>query len=102
MLWLLKSGVKRTFKNGKIDFFHMPKTCHGMCDIISKLALIQSLVVLLKIYEIENWDNVNSSVISPMLPKDCSHICILKQNVHFICGRSLNQHNNSTLQTNLT
>ena len=73
-------------KTAKISLFHKPKTCLGMCDITLKLVLIQSLVVVLKIYKVKNLTNITSTVILPMLPKRCEQICIFKLNVHFTCG----------------
>ena len=91
-----KRRRKRTFKNGKKrGFFHKPKTCLGMCDITLKLALIQSLVFLLKIYKIKKLGNVASAVISPILPKRCEQICIFKLHEHFTCSGVLGQHNST-------
>ena len=73
----------------------------GMCNISLKLALFQSLVVLLEIYKIKILGNLDFAVISPIFSKCCEQSCMLELNVHFICGRFLNQHNNSTLQINL-
>ena len=86
VLDLLKGGENVLSKTAKIGFFHKPKTCLGMCDITLKLALIQSLVVLLKIYKIKKLGKVASAVISPILPKRCEQICIFKLHEHFICS----------------
>ena len=54
-----------------------------MRDITLRLALIQSLVVPLEVFEITNLGTLNFAATSPLLPKHCEQICIL--DVHFIC-----------------
>ena len=61
-----------------------------MREIIMRLALIQSLVVQLRIFEMKNLGTLNFAATSPMLPKHCEQICIF--DVDFICGGFMNKH----------
>ena len=86
-----KRRSKTFFQNRlKKGLFHKPKTCLGMRDITLRLALIQSLVVQLKIFEIKNVGTLNFAATSPMLSKHCEQISIL--DVDFICGGFMNKH----------
>ena len=58
-----------------------------MCNITLELALIQSLLNLLKIYKIKNLGNANSAVISPMLPKRREQIYVLRSTQQFYVAK---------------